>query len=233
MIAVCVRSVVMFLALLAVTRCMGKRELGSLQPFEFVLTLLLADLAVQPLEAIGKPLWEGLLPLAMMLLLQLAFSFLSARSARFQTFLCGQPALVIAHGTVNEKMLENLRYSVSDLMAQIRCGGFAGPHEVEYAVLETNGQLNLIPKPPCRPLTRADMQLPDGDAALPYALVEDGEIRHAALRAMGRDEAWLRKRLEKEGCPDARQILYALYLADGTLALQKRESRQHIRRIRP
>ena len=233
MLAVCIRSIEVFLVLLIVTRCMGKREVASLQPFEFAFTMILANLATIPLGDVGIPIWEGTLPLIMMLLLQVTLSLFSLKSNRFQALVCGRPILVITHGIINEEALESLRYSIADLLAQIRSGSFRGPHEIEYAVLETNGTLNLFPKPQYAPVTRQDLNLPFQDDGLPYTLIEDGQLLGENLSALGRDSIWLEKQLRHYGCNSIRDALYALYLTDGSLAVQVRHRTPLIRRLRP
>jgi len=233
MTAVAIRSIEIFAVLLIVTRCMGKREIGSLQPFEFVLSMMMANLATMPLADVGIPLWEGILPLLVLLILQVLLSWFSLKSQKFQTLVCGQPVLVITHGCVNAELLESLRYSMSDLMAQIRTGGLSGPQEVEYAVLETNGTLSIIPRDGFAQVTRGDLELPPQPAVLPYSLVEDGQVMEEALQALGQNQAWLEKRLRQQGCSTVKDALFALYLPDDTLVVQKRNFLPQKKRIRP
>lgn len=157
MLVICVRACVLYILVLVVTRLMGKRELGQLQPFEFVIALMMADLAATPMGNTGIPIFYGILPLITLLLIHLVFSFLMIKSRRIRDILCGKPVIVITEGKMDYAMLRKLRYTQSDIEELLREKDVFSSQDVKYAILETSGKLNVLLKRKAQPATYGDL----------------------------------------------------------------------------
>lgn len=221
---VVIRTLVLYLFVMLLMRVMGKRQVGELQPFELVITILIADLAAVPMEATDIPLLHGLLPLTVLLIIELTVSYMSLHSQWFRRLVSGTPSILIENGRIVEKQLQKLRYNLNDLLEQLRMAGYPNIQDVEFAILETGGQLSVIPKSQKRPLNPEDLGISTGYEGLPQTLIVDGAINDASLQKMNLDRTWLQQELEKQGYQDAKQILFATISTNGSVFMQAREN---------
>lgn len=207
-----VRTIVLYLVIIAGVRLMGKRQVGELEPSELVLSLIIADLAAVPMQDYGIPLITGLIPILALLSLTMILSVLTMKSVTFRSLLCGRPSIIIRNGAVDQREMARNRLTVDELLEELRIKGITDLSTVQYAVLETNGQLSVLPYPACKPPTARnwDMKLPS--PGLPLVLVSDGRLLEHNLSALGRDRVWLDKELRQRNCRDIRRIF--LLLAD-------------------
>lgn len=222
-LAVAAKTLFFYLLLLAVVRIMGKREIGTLSPWDLVLTIMLAELAALPIENPRMSLLMGAVPIATLLLAQLLISWLSLKSVTVRNLVAGTPSIVIKDGRIIEPELRRLRYGVDDLMEQLRQKNVHNIADVEVAVLETNGQLSVIPKSQKRPLCPADLGLSTSYEGLPIPLINDGRIDYRALSAAKLDLTWLKAQLQARGIHDPKEVLYASLDSAGNLFLQEKE----------
>lgn len=209
---VLVRTAVLYLLIIVGLRLLGKRQLGELEPSELTLTLIIADLASVPMQDNGIPLLTGVIPIAVLLCLSTILSFLAARSVRFRGLLCGKPCVIIANGAVQVAALRRTRLTTDELLEELRIQGYTDLREVKFAVLETNGQLSVLPYAAQKPATAGQMKLPVRDFALPVILISDGRLLRKNLTALGRSETWLRGQLAVYGLTSPRQVF--LFTAD-------------------
>jgi uncharacterized membrane protein YcaP (DUF421 family) len=203
-----VRALLIYTIVVLVMRIMGKRQLAQLQPFELVVALMIADLAAIPMEDTSKPLLIGLIPIAALMLAELILSYLTLKSERIRAFVCGSPVIVIENGRLNYDELKKQRLNLNDLMEQLRSKNIFNLSDVEFAILETSGQLNVIPKSQKRPLTPEDLNIQPPYENIPYTLIMDGHIHHQNLMKAKRDIAWLNQQLEERNLK-AEDIIYA------------------------
>ncbi len=215
-----VRAVILYLLVFTVIRLMGKRQISDLQPYDLIMTLLIADLASEPAANTGIPLLYGIVPIIALFLVQQVISTLSLKSEKMRAVICGVPLIVINRGVVQEKVLRDARYTLSDLMEQLRSKDVFELSAVEYAILETNGGLSVLLKGPVRNPTLQDLQLPSPAAALPSILIQDGNVHPEALTLAGRDEPWLMRQLARIGVKSPKQVFLALLNEDGILHAQ-------------
>ncbi len=206
MFVVLIRTIVLYLLIIIGLRLLGKRQLGELEPAELTLALIIADLASVPMQDNGIPLLTGLIPIAVLLCLATILSVLQAKSIRFRTLLCGRPSVVISDGVVVEQELRRNRLTVDELMEELRIQGFADPRVVKFAVLETNGQLSVLPRASQMPVTAAQMELDPQETGLPVIVISDGRLLHRNLTAQGRDEKWLYRQLAVHGKTSPKQV---------------------------
>lgn len=220
MLVLLTRAITLSLLVFLVLRFTGKRQLGELQPFDLVLTLLIADFASVPATDTGVPLLYGIVPICAMFLLHQLVSFLSLKSEEVRGFVCGKCVLLVARGVVLEDALRVTRFTLNDLMAQLRSKDVFNLSDVAFAVLETNGELSVLLRGDIQQPTYASLALPPADDVPPLLLIQDGKIHREALRQAGRNESWLRTRLELAGCQDESAAFYALLDSSGALHVQ-------------
>lgn len=206
MFVVLVRTIVLYLLIIIGLRLLGKRQLGELEPAELTLALIIADLASVPMQDNGIPLLTGLIPIAVLLCLATILSVLQAKSIRFRTLLCGRPSVVVSDGMVVEQELRRNRLTVDELMEELRIQGYADLRVVKFAVLETNGQLSVLPRSSQMPVTAAQMKIDPPETGLPVIVISDGRLLQQNLTGQGRDEKWLYRQLAVHGLTSPRQV---------------------------
>lgn len=223
MLEIIYRTVLIYFFVLVVVRLMGKREIGQLSPFDFVVAIIIAELAAIPMESPGLPLWKAVLPMVTLAFLEVLLSYLALHSTTLRKILDGQPQLVIKNGYILKKELRKARYNLNDLLAQLREKGIVHVDDVAYGILETSGKLSVIPRPKKRPVTPEDLGLTPKKEHLPVILLMDGKIIKENLRLAGVDEVWLKKRLSRAKL-EPKDIFLAVLGADGKIFINKQKS---------
>lgn len=200
MMTVLIRTIILYFLIMAGLRLMGKRQIGQLEPAELVLTMMISDLATVPMQDIGIPLFSGVIPILTLLCISLLMSHLSLKSLAFRELVCGHPSILIRDGVVQQSAMEKNRFTMNELLEQLRIQGISKIQDVKYAVLENSGQLSVLPKSSCQPPTAAQMHLEIQDeVTLPTILINDGRILSRELASCGKDLAWLQKQLKAHG----------------------------------
>jgi len=220
MFTVFLRTIVLFALTVVVIRCMGKRQMAQLQPFELVITLLIADLAAAPMGDTGTPLLYGVVSIVALLTAHSAIAMLSMRFERFRNWVCGTPSILIRGGKIQAEELQRLCYDLSDLLEAVRNRGVLNPADVGTAVLETNGALSVFPASGNRPATPKDLSLSPGYEGMPLSLVLDGRVQGKNLRTGGFDAAWLNKQLAPLGFSGPREVFFCSLDTQGRLLVQ-------------
>ena len=171
------RTVILYLLLIAGLRLSGKRQIGELEPIELVLTLLISDLASVPMQDFGIPLLNGVVPILALIALSTLFSCISLRNVRFRSLVCGEPALVIKNGQIRQEVMHHNRLTLDELMEELRGQGVLDINTVKYAVLETSGHLSVLLRADQQPLTARQMAVAvEDDVFLPTVVINDGRI---------------------------------------------------------
>ncbi|MCI9678862.1 MAG: DUF421 domain-containing protein [Oscillospiraceae bacterium] len=207
MITAFCRTVILYFLLMVGLRLMGKRQIGELEPSELVLTLIISDLASVPMQDFGIPLVHGVFPIVTLLCLSMLLSFFSLKSIRFRAIVCGQPTVIIREGRVLQQNMARNRFTVDELFEQLRSQGYSDLSSVKYAILETSGQVSILPYTKASPVTPQVMNLevPD-DVTLPVLLINDGHVMTDNLRASGYDRKWLDRQLSDRRLTSPRQV---------------------------
>ena len=187
------RTVVLYLVLIAVIRLMGKRQIGQMEPSEFVVTMLVANLASIPMQEAAIPLYSGLVPILTVLGLELVLSGASLRSIRLRKLLCGKPVILIENGKILQGNLRKTRVTLDELSGHLREKDVLDISQVQYAILETNGNLSVFPYPAHRPASAKDAGIHPKRQYLPVTVISDGKLLHENLRKLGKDEAWVHR----------------------------------------
>ena len=200
MLITLVRSVLLYLILIAAIRMMGKRQIGQMEASEFVVTMLIADLASVPMQNNAISLFSGLTPILAVLALELLLTAASIRWLGMRKLLCGKPVILIEKGRISQRNLARTRVTLDELTGRLRAQGVLHIGEVNYAILETDGQISVFPYAKCRPPSAADLGLRPEDESLPWTVVSDGRVLTENLALAGRDRAWLEAVLQQRGC---------------------------------
>ena len=217
------RTLILYGLVVLVMRLMGKRQIGQLQPFEFVVAIMIADLASVPMQNRDLPLSTGIIPILTLLVVQVSLAFLILRSPKMRRVICGSPSILIENGHLRRQELARLRINTDDLLEQLRAKNYANLEDVEYAILETNGQLSVIPKSQRRPVNPADLQLPTKYEGLPLNLIVDGRIVRESLTMAGLDENWLHVQLNRHGLAGPEDVFLASLDTEGHLYFCRKE----------
>ena len=191
------RSIVLYIIVLIVMRLMGKREIGQLQPFELAISIMIADLASIPMTDTGVPIFNGIIPILGLLIMHLIISVINLKSSKAREIICGKPSILIYRGKINEKNLKKERFTINELEERLRGNNVMNLGDVEYAILETSGQVTVILKPEKRSTIPEDFNITPEYEGIPYDLVIDGKVMAKNLEAIGKNYNWLKKQVEK------------------------------------
>ena len=199
MVIAFLRTVILYLLIIAGIRLMGKRQVGELEPSELVLALIIADLAAVPMQDFGIPLLTGIIPILTLLCITMALSVLTMKSIRFRVLMCGRPSIVIQDGALRRNEMERNRVTIDELMEELRMQGITDITTFKYAILETNGRLSVLLRAEEQPVTAKQMGIAMEDVALPLVIINDGRLLSHNLKIRGLNETWLKKQLDAQG----------------------------------
>lgn len=205
-----VRTIILYIYLIIIMRVMGKRQIGQLEPVDFVVALMISELATLPMADNRIPLIYAIVPITTLVFLQVLTSFLELKSERFRSVLNGQPSIVIKDGLVNIEELKHLRYNLDDLLAELRQQGYFNLMEIHYAILETDGSLSIVPYTAYEPPNRQDLKIKVKDDPIPMPVILDGIINLENLKAIGKDIYWLDKKLSHNNIKTHNEVLVGI-----------------------
>ena len=191
------RTIILYLVLIAVVRIMGKRQIGQMEPSEFVVTMLVANLASIPMQDGAIPLFSGLVPILTVLGVELVLTGFSLKSIFLRKILCGKPVILIENGNILQKNLKATRITLDELSGMLRQREVLDPRTVQYAILETNGNLSVFLYPKEKPASAKDAGIQVKKQSLPITLICDGQILKKNLSVSGKNVYWLDKTLSR------------------------------------
>lgn len=225
MITAFARTVILYLLIMLELRLMGKRQIGELELSELVLTMMLSDLAAVPMQDFGLPLLSGVIPIVTLLALSLLSSQLSLRSLRYRAAVCGTPSVLIQNGKIQQSAMRINRYTLDELLEELRKQGYFNIQDVKYAILENSGQLSVLPWTRQQPPTAAQLglELPES-GSLPTVLINDGRLLSKNLTACGRDSAWLKRVLLEQHISSFREVFLFTVNEQGETHCIKKEA---------
>lgn len=190
------RAIILYIIVLIVMRLMGKREISQMQPFELAISIMIADLATIPMSEIGIPIFNGIVPILGLLVMHLVISVINIKSISLRKFICGKPSILIYRGKIDEKVLKKERFTINELQERLRRNNIINLGDVEYAILETSGEVTVIQKPEKRGTIPEDFNIVPEYEGIPYDLVIDGKIINKNLEKLGKNEKWLENQLK-------------------------------------
>ena len=194
------RTLFLYLVLIFAVRLMGKRQIGEMEPAEFVVTMLVANLAAIPMQDGAIPLYSGLVPILTVLGMELVLSGLILRSVRLRRLLCGKPVILIDNGKILQENLKSARINLDELTGQLRAKDVLDIRTVQFAILETSGDLSVFPYPKEKAASAKDAGVQATGQHLPVTVVEDGYLSRENLERAKKDEKWLETVLSQHNC---------------------------------
>lgn len=217
-----IRTIILYILVVVALRVMGKRQIGQLQPSELVVAMMISELASIPLEKTATSLLTGIVPVVVLIIAEATFSYLTLKSRKLRRAISGVPTILIEKGKIAEKEMERLRFNIDDLMEELRANGYPNITDIEYAIIETTGQLSVIPKSNKRPITASDLKVSTQYEGMPFLIVSDGKINDVALLDSGITKEWLMIRLEEYGIYELSDVFIASLDTSGELYVQKK-----------
>lgn len=225
MLIVIARTLILYALVVIALRLMGKREIGQLQPFDLVIILMISELAAIPSENVGIPLIAGIIPILVLLLASILLSTIELKSERARAILNGTPSILIERGRIIETELKRNRYNLNDLLEELRIKNVPNIADVEFAVLETNGQVSVLPKSLKRPTTPEDFNMSPSYEGLPTALITDGKLNRLNMQRANKDIQWLQNELKKQNLKQIDEVLLASLDTSGNLFVQAKQKK--------
>jgi uncharacterized membrane protein YcaP (DUF421 family) len=223
MVATFIRSIILYIIVLIVMRVMGKREIGQLQPFELAIAIMIADLASIPMTDIGIPISNGIIPILGLLIMHLLISVLNLKSTKMRELICGKPTILIYQGRIDEKKLKKERFTINELEEKLRSNNVMNLGDVEYAILETSGDITVIQKPNKRNAIPEDFNIMPDYEGIAYNLVVDGKVSKENLKAIGKNYDWLKKQVNKFQIEPEEALVFTIN-GKGDVFCQKKET---------
>jgi len=231
MIIVVLRTFILYALVIVALRLMGKREIGQLQPFELVVIIMISELAAIPSQNVGIPLLSGIIPILALLLTDLILAWVSLKSEKARAIICGTPSILIQRGKISETELKKNRYNLTDLIEELRIKTVMNIADVEFAVLETNGQLSVFTKTEAQPSTPEETPITthyegyEGYDGLPLTIIMDGKLNKNNLQQGNKDLKWLKGELKKHSIDTINEVLLASLDSYGSLYIQVKQSK--------
>lgn len=219
------RAILLYIIVLIVMRLMGKREIGQLQPFELAISIMIADLASIPMTDTGVPISNGIIPILGLLVMHLLISIINLKSIKAREIICGKPRILIYRGKIDEKALIKERFTINELEERLRGNNIVNLGDVEYAILETSGDITVIQKPEKRNTIPEDFNIVPEYEGISYDLVVDGKIMEKNLKKLGKNYQWLKKQVEKFNIRPEEALVVTLD-GKGQIFCQEKEKRK-------
>ena len=222
MILIFVRTIIIYILVLFVMRFMGKREIGQMQPFELVIAMMIADLAATPMAEIGNPILYGIIPILGLLMMHVIISVINLKSIKMREIICGKPRILIYRGKIDENAMIKENFTINELQERLRVNNITNLGDVEFAILETSGQISVVQKPEKRTLRPEDFNIEAKYEGISYDLIIDGQVMKDNLEKLNKDYNWLVDEIGKFNAKPE-EVLVAILNGDGTIFCQKKE----------
>lgn len=204
---------------------MGKREIGKLSLFDLIVSFMIADISAMAIENTEEPLLNGITPIATLAALQIIISYVSLKSNKLRKMIDGEPLMLIKNGQIQESHMAKARYSLDELMMQLREKNIPDISDVEFAILENSGQLSVILKEEKQPAQKEDVMKshPLKPFSLPIPLIIEGKVQEKGLEQIGQTRFWLKNEIQKRGYKDFKEIYFASINDEGKLFIDRKE----------
>lgn len=225
MLIIIIRTIILFAVTVIFLRLMGKRQIGQLQPYELVVIIMISELAAIPMQDTGIPLVSGLIPIFILFAIQVTLSYISLKSEKARGIICGKPSILIERSVIREDEMRRLRYNINDLLEQLRTKNVTDINDVEFAVLETSGELSVFLKSHKRPIQPADLDMKTPYEGISTTLIMDGRIIHENLKNLNLSVEYLENKLKNLGATRLKDVFYASLDARGELFYQMKSGK--------
>ncbi len=221
MLTVLIRTMILYILVLLTMRIMGKRQIGQLEPFELAITIMISELASLPMQDTKIPLINGIIPIITLLLLEVIIAAVQLKSEKARTAITGKPSILIKKGVLQIEELENQQLNLNDLFEELRLKGYFDLEDINYAILETSGQISVLPKINGTPATKEDLKIKTNENTLPITLILDGKINRENLKYINKTEKWLKEQLLKHQIVSENNIFIACLDSKGNFYYQR------------
>lgn len=222
MLTIILRAIIIYIIVLMVFRLMGKRQIGQMQPFELVLTLIIADLATIPMAEMSVPLFHGVVPLFTLVIAHYIITLISKKSIRFNRLISGKPIIVVNPNGVDYEALRELNVSIDDIFGAIRAQAYFKLEQIQYAIMETNGTITVMPKADYSPVTNADLKLKVEDESIPITLISEGSLMKENLALAKVDKSFVDKVLKKAKISSLKKCVVLTIDSDNMVYVQEK-----------
>lgn len=223
MFIVLIRTIILYFLVILSMRLMGKKQIGELEPFELAITIMISELASLPMQDTEIPLLHGMIPILTLLIIQTTLSVLQLKSEKIRLWVNGKPSILIDQGKIIMQELKNQRFNINDLMEELRLQGYYDIQDVEYAILETSGQLSVIPKTNKSTVTKEDLFIQASQDKVPITLILDGKVNLDNLKVAQKDEQWLKNQLKQNQISSYSELIIGLINSKGQFYYQKKD----------
>ncbi len=203
-----IRTIILYFCVVLALRIMGKRQLGELQPSELVVAIMISDLASVPMQSRSIPLLDGIVPIFSLVLVELFFSLAVLKSEKLRAIITGRPTLIIKNGKLLKDKMTELRICIDDIVEQSRIAGYPDITQIETALIETNGQMSIIPKESVRPVSCGDLNINASQTQVPFIVIADGNLRKENLSYAGVTKAWIEKKLSENNIKNIEDVFF-------------------------
>lgn len=224
MAIIILRTLIIYFALLIAMRLMGKRQLGELELSELIVTVLISDIAAHPLQDIGIPLLNGLLPIIVLLCCELIISGVIVKSIKARVLICGKPSILIENGVIDQREMEKNRFTIDELTEELRQQSILDISLIKYAILETSGKLNIILYPAENPVTASLLGLAPPDTGFPITIISSGRLLSDNLRLCKKEEPWLHEELESRNVKSVKDVYLMTLNSAGQIYFCRKET---------
>lgn len=201
------RSFILYVIILFLLRLMGKRQLGEMQPFELVITLIIADLATIPMAETALPMLQGIIPLITLVSIHYLICLLSRKSTKFRRLFSGKPVILLDPDGINIENMKKVNMNFNDLMEGLHSAGYFNLEELLYVILQTNGTMTVVNRAPYAPITANDLKIEKDEATLPIIIVSKGKIMKENFEIANINENFIKKHINKVGIKSIKDIL--------------------------
>ena len=228
MLTIFIRTVIVYLLLTVIMRIMGKRQLGELDVSELVITIILSEIAANPITNPERSMLEAIIPMITLASLEILSSALILKAPLFKSILSSKPAILVSRGIIDFKIMRKVRISLEELVSQVRQNGIYDLNEVDYAILEENGKMSVIPKNANRQPDKSDLKVYCPDNGIMHLVISDGCVNSHGLKIIKKDRAWLDRKLR--GLSVTVKDIFCMTVDDsGKIFIQKRDGKQIVR----
>lgn len=214
-----IRTIIMYFFVVLTLRLMGKRQIGELEPSELVVTIVISEVAALPIQDTSQPLVNSLMAIFLLLVLEVIISFIAYKNLSARKILYGTPSIFYEKGVINQAEMKKQRFNLNDLMETVRNTGAVNLSEVDYVIMETNGNVSVIPNAQSRPVTAKEMNIKSDPSFVSYVIIDNGTLNRKNLKLMGYDDVWLQKQLKKNNLNSVSQVFCMTADPDGTVVI--------------
>lgn len=222
MFVVSIRTGILYLLVVITMRLMGKRQIGELQPYEFVITIMISDLASLPMQDTRLPLLQGIIPIITLLFLKTVLTQIGLKFQWTRKFVDGEPCILIHNGKINYSTLKKQQLNIDELLEELRLANYFNLDEIQYAILENDGQMSILPVDynSSKKSSSSNASSQKAEVKLPQILISDGKVNKNSLTSIDKDEQWILDLLKKHNIASIKHVLIALYDTEGKFKFQ-------------